>query len=142
MKQNLLSRSFLLSDLAILSYLALFKFLAQLMTSRAYGYFRDELYYLAASRRLALGYVDYPLFIAWLTAFVRATLGESLPALRFFPALAGALVVLLTGLMARELGGGRFAQVLAALAALLAPIFLAQNSMLTMDSFDESILSG
>ena len=55
MKQNLLSRSFLLSDLAILSYLALFKFLAQLMTSRAYGYFRDELYYLAASRRLALG---------------------------------------------------------------------------------------
>jgi hypothetical protein len=137
MKQNLLSRSFLLSDLAILSYLALFKFLAQLMTSRAYGYFRDELYYLAASRRLALGYVDYPLFIAWLTAFVRATLGESLPALRFFPALAGALVVLLTGLMARELGGGRFAQILAAVAALLAPIFLAQNSMLTMDSFDE-----
>jgi 4-amino-4-deoxy-L-arabinose transferase-like glycosyltransferase len=137
MKHKLLSGSFLLSDLAILSYIALLKFLAQLLTSNSYGYFRDELYYIAASQRLALGYVDYPLFIAWLTAFVRATLGESLLALHFFPALAGALVVLLTGLMARELGGGRFAQVLAAVAVLFAPTFLAQNSMLTMDSFDE-----
>jgi hypothetical protein len=137
MNHKLLSRSFLLSDLAILSYLALLKFLAQWLTGNAYGYFRDELYYLAASHHLALGYVDYPLFIAWLTAFVRTTLGDSLLALHFFPALAGALVVLLAGLMARELGGGRLAQVLAATAALLAPIFLAQNSMLTMDSFDE-----
>jgi hypothetical protein len=107
MKHKLLSRSFLLSDLASLSYLALFKFLTQRLASSAYGYFRDELYYLAASQRLALGYVDYPLFIAWLTAFVRATLGDSLPALRFFPALAGALVVLLTGLMARTGRDGR-----------------------------------
>jgi 4-amino-4-deoxy-L-arabinose transferase-like glycosyltransferase len=134
---QLLLRSFLRSDLAILSALALFKFLAQWLTSSSYGYFRDELYYLAASQRLALGYVDYPLFMAWLTTFIRMTLGESLPALRFFPALAGALVLLLTGLMARELGGGRFAQVLAATAVLFAPVFLAQNSMLTMDSFDQ-----
>jgi 4-amino-4-deoxy-L-arabinose transferase-like glycosyltransferase len=137
MNQKFFSSSFLLSDLAILSYLALFKFLAQWLTSSTYGYFRDELYYLAASQHLALGYLDYPLFIAWLTALVRATLGESLLALHFFPALAGALVVLLTGLMACELGGGRLAQVLAATAVLFAPVFLAQNSMLTMDSFDE-----
>jgi hypothetical protein len=58
MKHKLLSGSFLLSDLAILSYIALLKFLAQLLTSNSYGYFRDELYYIAASQRLALGDLD------------------------------------------------------------------------------------
>jgi 4-amino-4-deoxy-L-arabinose transferase-like glycosyltransferase len=59
--------------------------------------------------------VDYPPFIAIITAITRWLLGDSLFALHFFPALAGALVVLLAGLMARQLGGGRFAQGLAAI---------------------------
>jgi 4-amino-4-deoxy-L-arabinose transferase-like glycosyltransferase len=122
--------------LAIIVGLAVLKLVIHLLTSSNYGYFRDEFYYIAASKHLAFGYVDFPPFIALLTAFVRLTLGDSLLALRFFPGLAGAGVVLLTGLMARQLGADRFGQVLAALAALIAPQYLGMNSLLTMDSFD------
>ena len=135
--RKLLSRQTLLSDTAILIYLALFKLILHWLTSGGYGYFRDEFYYIAASQRLQFGYLEFPPMIALITALTRGLLGESLFALHFFPALAGALIVLLTGLMARELGGGRFAQIFAALAVIIAPAFLATNSLLTMDSFDQ-----
>src|SRR6266508_1089374 len=88
--------------LAIIAGLALLKLLIHVLTSSTYGYFRDELYYIAASQHLAFGYVDFPPFIALLTAFIRFTLGDSLLALHFFPALAGAGVIVLTALMARQ----------------------------------------
>jgi len=132
-----LSRQTLLSDTAILIYLALFKLILHWLTSGGYGYFRDEFYYIAASQHLQWGYLEFPPMIALITAAARWLLGESLFALHFFPALAGALIVLLTGLMARELGGGRFAQIFAALAVIVAPIYLGIDSVLTMDSFDQ-----
>jgi hypothetical protein len=122
---------------AILAYLASFKVLLHLLTNGNYGYFRDELYYVAAGERLALGYVDFPPFVTLITAFTRLLLGDSTVALRFLPALTGALVVVLAGLMARELGGGRFAQGLAALAALVAPSFLVMGTFISMDAFDQ-----
>ncbi len=122
---------------AVLAYLALIKLAAHLLTADNYGYFRDELYYMAASRRLELGYVDFPPFVALVTAAARATLGDSLLALHLLPALAGCAVVVLSGLMARELGGGRFAQGLAALAALVAPNFLVFGTWISMDAFDQ-----
>jgi Dolichyl-phosphate-mannose-protein mannosyltransferase len=131
------ARSWIRSDLALLLGIAAVKLLVHLLTSEQYGYFRDEFYYLAASKRLAFGYVDFPPFIALFTALVRHTLGESLLALRLLPAIAGALVVLFTGLMARKLGASRYHQAVAALCALVAPIFLGMNSLLTMDSFDQ-----
>ena len=114
----------LLGSGTILFFLALVKLLVHLLSAGNYGYFRDELYYIAASERLALGYVDFPPFVALATALARATLGDSLFALHLLPALAGAAVVVLAGLMARELGGGRFAQGLAALAVLVEPAVL------------------
>ncbi|MGE5775989.1 MAG: ArnT family glycosyltransferase, partial [Chloroflexota bacterium] len=120
----------------ILLILASLKFAIHLLTSQQYGYFRDEFYYIAASKHLAFGYVDFPPFIALLTRLVRETLGESLLALHLFPALAGAALVFLTGLMARQLGANRFGQALAALATFVAPQFLGVNSILSMDSFD------
>ncbi|MDP9478825.1 MAG: hypothetical protein M3R38_24610 [Actinomycetota bacterium] len=84
--------------------LAFLKLLVHLLTAGNYGYFRDELYYIAASERLDLGYVDFPPFVAFATALARATLGDSMFALRLLSALAGAAVVVLAGLMARELG--------------------------------------
>lgn len=122
---------------AILVYLALFKLVAHLLTADNYGYFRDELYYVAASQHLDFGYVDFPPFVALVTAAVRATLGDSLVALHLLPALAGCAVVVLAGLMARELGGGRFAQFLAALATLIAPNLLVFGTFLSMDAFDQ-----
>ncbi len=79
--------------LAFVAGLALLKLIIHRLTSANYGYFRDEYYDIAASPHLALGYVDLP-FIALLTALVRLTPGDSLLAPHFFPALAGAGVVL------------------------------------------------
>jgi len=134
---KLISRQTLSSDTAFLIYLALIKFLAHLVTSGNYGFFRDELYYIDASKHLAFGYVDFPPLTALLAAFVRTVLGGSLVAYHILPAIAGAFVVLLTGLMARELGGGRFAQCLAALASLAAITFLGVDSLFSMDPLDE-----
>ena len=114
-QRKLISRPVLLGATAVVGYLALSKLLLHFASSGGYGYFRDELYYIAASEHLDFGYVDYPPFIAIITAITRWLLGDSLFALHFFPALAGALVVLLAGLMARQLGGGRFAPGLAAI---------------------------
>jgi hypothetical protein len=122
---------------ALLAYLALAKLLVHLLTNDNYGYFRDEFYYIAAGERLDLGYVEFPPFVALVTAFTRLLLGDSPVALRLFPALAGALVVVLAGLMARELGGGRFAQGLAALATFVAPNFIVMGTFLSMDAFDQ-----
>src|SRR5258707_12796662 len=75
-------------------------------------------------------------FLAWLA---RHLFGESPLAIRLLPALAGAAVVWLTGKLTREMGGGRFAQGLAALAVIAAPIFLVFHHWLTMNAFEPLI---
>ena len=70
---------------AILVYLGLFKLLLHLLTADNYGYFRDELYYVAAGEHLDLGYVDFPPLVAFIAALTRALFGESLVALHVFP---------------------------------------------------------
>jgi len=121
---------------AVVLCIAACKLLVHLYASRHYGYFVDELYYLACSRHLDWGYVDQPPLIAVITWLVRSVLGDSLPALRLLPAVAGTALVLLTALIARELGGKGFAQGLAALSVLVAPGFLALDSLLTMNVFE------
>src|SRR5579863_8983661 len=118
------------------------KLLVHLYAGRHYGYFVDELYYLACSDHLDWGYVDQPPLIALLTRLTRVLLGDSLPAIRFLPAVAGAALVLLTGIIARELGGGRFAQGLAALCVLAAPGFLGVDAFLSMNAFDPLFWTG
>lgn len=119
-----------------LALIAAAKILLQLLAIGQYGYFRDELYYLASTEHLAWGYVDHPPLSIALLALVRAVFGDSLLALRIVPALAGAATVVLTGLLARRLGGGAFAQALAALCALLAPQYLGTNHFYSMNSLD------
>jgi len=135
--QKLFSRQLLLSDLAILLYLALLTIFIHILTNGGYGYFRDELYYMACGKHLAWGYVDQPPFVALMAFATRHLLGDSLFALRFFPAICGGLIVLLTGLMVRELGGGRYAQGLAAVAVIVAPVYLAIDNFFSMNCFDE-----
>ncbi len=124
------------SDLVILGLLALAKLAFHLGTSDGWGYFRDELYYIACSDRLAWGYVDHPplsIALLWLT---RRTLGDSLWAIRLLPAIAGAASVFVSGLIARELGGRRPAQILAALCTCFAPAFVAMSHFYSMNGFD------
>jgi 4-amino-4-deoxy-L-arabinose transferase-like glycosyltransferase len=100
-----------------------------------YGYFRDELYFLDCARHLDWGYVDCAPLVA-IYAKIALLLGGSLPALRVLPLLAGAALVALTVLMTRELGGGRFAQGLAGLGILIAPVHLMIASILSMNAFE------
>ncbi len=110
--------------------------LAELVTGPRYGIFRDELYYLACASHLAWGYVDQPAFSIGILAGVRALLGDGLLAVRLVPALLGGVLVLLAARLARELGGGRFAQGLAALAVAVAPQYLGLASFYSMNAFD------
>jgi hypothetical protein len=112
------------------------KLLVYFYTGRHYGHFVDELYYLACSRHLDWGYVDQPPLIALVTWLWRSVFGQSLAAIRLLPALAGVAEVVLTALIARELGGKRFAQALAAFAVLVAPGILGGDGLLTMNAFE------
>ena len=111
------------------------KLLIHVLTDGRYGYFRDELYYLACGRHLAWGYADHAPMIGWI-ARLALLMGGSLRQLRIFPAVAGALLISLTVLVAHKLGGRRFAQVLAGLCVLVTPIYLGIDSFLSMNAFE------
>jgi hypothetical protein len=130
-------RSFpFLSGAAILLSLAFARIVLYGFAATHYGYFRDELYYLACGEHPAWGYVDQPPLIPWIAWLLLHSIGTSLWALHLLPALAGAATIVLAGLLARELGGSRWAIFLAALAALMAPISLALSHLFTMNAFD------
>ena len=112
------------------------KLLLQFAGIRHYGFFRDELYYMACGEHLAWGYVDQPPLIALVAWFARHLFGSSLVSVRLLPVLAGAAVVFLTGILARDLGGGAFAQCLSGVAILFAPAYLAFDSFFSMNAFE------
>ncbi len=120
----------------LLAGLALARLALHLLTNRGYGYFIDELYYLACADHLDWGYVDQPPGVAAVAWVARHLFGDSLAGLRLLPALAGAAIVFLAGVIARELGGGRFAQGLAALATWTSPLLLFTATILSMNVFD------
>jgi MFS family permease len=124
------------SGTAIILYVALVRIILYCFAGPNYGYFRDELYYLACGEHPAWGYVDQPPLIGWIAWLLQHTIGTSLWALRLLPALAGTVTIFLAGLLARELGGRRWAMFLASLAALMAPVSLALSHLFTMNAFD------
>jgi dolichyl-phosphate-mannose-protein mannosyltransferase len=125
------------ADTWFIAAIALAKLALNMAVAGRYGYFRDELYYIACSDHLAWGYVDHPPLSIFILALTRRVLGDSLYAIRLPAALAGVGVVLLTGLIARKLGGGRFAQLVAAAAAALSPVVLGNaGRFFSMNAFD------
>jgi hypothetical protein len=107
-----------------------------------YGIFRDELYYLSCASRPAAGYVDQPAFSILFLGAWRALFGDSSAALMVPPALCGAAIVVLTGLLARRFGGGPAAQGLAAVTAAVAPIWLGMTGTYSMNAFDILLWTG
>jgi 4-amino-4-deoxy-L-arabinose transferase-like glycosyltransferase len=101
-----------------------------------YGYHRDELYFLRAGREAAFGYVDQPPLTPLLAAAVDGLAPGSLLALRLPSALAAAGVVVLTGLLAREFGGGRSAQLLAAASMAVSAVLLLVGHLLSTTTLD------
>lgn len=109
---------------------------ALVAVSGRYGYHRDELYFLQAGRHLAFGYVDQPPFTPLLARTATAVFGDSLVGLRFAASLAAGGVVLVTGLLAREFGGDRSAQLLAAGCMAVSAVLLAVGHLLSTTTFD------
>jgi hypothetical protein len=128
--------------LAIVLAIALGRLVLHLATASRYGYFGDELYFLACGEHLDWGYVDQPPLVGVVAWLVRKTLGTSLLAVRLPSALAGSALVVLAGLLARELGGGRFAMALSAAATAFALVFVAMSYLFTMNAFEPLFWTG
>jgi len=118
--------------LAIASAIALL----HLLTNGRYGFHRDELQVLSDARHLDWGFVAYPPFTPFVERIGMSLFGLSLVGLRLFSVMAIATAIVFTGLMARELGGGRLAQVTAALAVALAPLPLFEGTEFQYTTFD------
>ena len=99
-----------------------------LLTNRGYGYFRDELYFIACARHLDWGYVDFSPLSAWFLRVEMILFGSSLFAVRIFPAIASAFAIGLTGILARELGGKSWAITLACTGMLGSLFFLGDGN--------------
>ena len=134
---RLFGRRSLTSTTALLVYLGLVDFIVHMLFAVNYGYFRDELYYIVSgAQHLSLGYVDFPPFIAYVAALLNVISKDSLLSIHVVPALNESVLVIVAGLISRELGGGRRAQLLAAVSTLVTFAFLAFGSLFTPDSFD------
>ena len=123
-------------DVSILILLALALVVLHLLTNGQYGFHRDELGTIDSAYHLAWGYVGDPPLTPFVARLALDLVGPSLVGLRLFSGLAIASAMVLTGLIARELGGGRSAQLLAALAVATAPITLVQGALFQYVSFD------
>ena len=107
-----------------------------------YGYFRDEFDYMACGNHLAWGYVDQPPLIPLLVRICRVVLGDSLRSIRFVPALASSLLLVQTAVLARALGGKRFALLLSAVAVLIGTLYLSNGGLLTTNCLEPNLWMG
>lgn len=112
------------------------KLLLHLYVNTIYGIHRDGLLYLALGRHPDWGYWSNPPLIGWLSWLIQHIGGDAVWVVRLFPTLAGCGIVLLAGMMAREFGGGRYAQFLATLGAAVSPAFLRTSMLFQPVVFD------
>ncbi len=110
--------------------------LLHMLTNGRYGFHRDELQFLSDARHIDWGFVAYPPLTPFLERIGLALFGISLTGLRLFSVIAQSMAIIVTGLMAKELGGGRLAQTTAALAVALSPLPLFSGTEFQYTSFD------
>jgi hypothetical protein len=107
-----------------------------LLNNGRYGFHRDELVTLDDARHMEWGFVAYPPLTPAVARTALTLFGTSLWGFRVFPTLALAVALFVAGLIARELGGGRWAQMLTAVAVAIIPIVSIQTNVLQYVSFD------
>ena len=122
------------NDFALLCSIAAATLVVHLLAAGRYGFNRDELAILEDARHLAWGYVAYPPLTPFFGRLALTLFGASLVGFRFFSALVQAISVVLTGCMAKDMGGGRAAQVVAACASI--PFSLGAGALMQYISFD------
>jgi len=136
------NKSFMANGMLIVIAIAFTKFIFHVYFNNRYDYFRDEFDYMSCGDHLAWGYVDQPPLIPFLIHICRAVLGDSLRSIRMIPALASSLLVVQTAILARELGGRRFALLLSAVAVLIAPQYLSNGSLLGTNCLEPNLWMG
>jgi 4-amino-4-deoxy-L-arabinose transferase-like glycosyltransferase len=136
MRKSRAWQAIVFSDLGILILLALLRFIPLLLSNGQSGWHRDELDTLDNARYLAWGYVAYPPLAPFVARVALTLFGPSMTGVRLFSTLAQAVAMVLAGLMARDLGGRRYAQVLAAVAVAIAPYALLEGVLFHYSSFD------
>jgi 4-amino-4-deoxy-L-arabinose transferase-like glycosyltransferase len=129
-------RLFVFTDVGILLLPALAALLVHVITNGQYGFHRDELAVLDDAKQLDWGYVAYPPLTPFVARLALALFGPALVGLRLFSAAAQCAAMVLAGLMARELGGGRWAQAVTAIAVACAPLSLIQGALFQYVGFD------
>src|SRR5246127_3098541 len=131
-----LSSRRLQSDTSIVLAIAATVALLHIFTNGRYGFHRDELQFLSDARHLDWGFVAYPPFTPFVERISLAIFGVSLVGLRLFSVITQSAAIVVTGLMARDLGGGRLAQITAALAVALSALPLFEGTGVQYSSFD------
>ena len=125
-----------LTDLQLLLLLAAVRLIIHLLTNNQYGFHRDALAFLDNGQHLAWGYIAYPPLTPFIGRIGLELFGLSLVGIKSLAALAQCAGMVLTGLMVKELGGGRWAQVVAAIAATISIMSLMMSTLFQYISFD------
>jgi 4-amino-4-deoxy-L-arabinose transferase-like glycosyltransferase len=115
---------------------AVAQLLLHVLTNGRFGIFRDEYYYLACTARPAWGYVDQPPLSIWLLTLWKSMFGDSVHSIRMLPALCGSALIMMTGATAAQIGGKRWAQLFAGLAAAIGALGLVICGMYSMNCYD------
>lgn len=137
MNRSSIIHGFVLSDVRILILLVLVRILLQVFTNGQYGFHQDELVTLdIATRHLDWGYVAWPPVTPFLARVAFSLFGLSVIGLRSFAVIAEGIVMLLAGLMIRDLGGSRWAQILGAVAVATTPNSIVQGGLFQYETLD------
>lgn len=112
------------------------KLILHFFTNGNYSYHRDELLYLALGNHPDFGHWSTGPLLGWISWFTQHTIGDSPFAIRFIPTLLGCGLMILAAAMARDLGGGKWAQFLAALSILVSPMYLRASTLFQPVIFD------
>ncbi|NRB46368.1 MAG: glycosyltransferase family 39 protein [Saprospiraceae bacterium] len=112
------------------------KIILHFFTNGNYSYHRDELLYLALGNHPDFGHWSNGPLIGWISWFTQHVLGDSPFMIRFIPTLMGCGLIILAASMARDLGGGKWAQLLASLSILVSPMYLRASTMFQPVIFD------
>ena len=106
-------------------------------TVTRYGLHRDEYLYISESDHLAWGYMEVPPMLSIIGKIAKLIFGNTEFSVRFFPALIGAISILLIGVMVRDMGGKKYAQLIGGFGFLISPVFLGSNNLFQPVSFNQ-----
>jgi hypothetical protein len=133
--QKFLKKEIFFSEKAVILYFIIIK-LILILYPYHYGIFRDEFLYISMSDRLGWGYLEVPPLPAFILAVVRFLIGSSYFSLHIIPAILGSIVIAVSALMVKKMGGSRYAVVLCMICVTFAPMYVGGDSIFTYDTFD------